>query len=224
VHLYLIRHGQTPSNVAGVLDSAFPGAGLTGLGQAQAQALPAAFAGRGLSAVYVSPLLRTRETAEPLAGALGLPAQVVPGLEEIFAGDLETRSDPASRQQYVDCVLAWMGGDLGRPMPGGPDGHSFLERFDAAVESIAARHTDSDAVAVVSHGAAIRCYTALRTDLTLETSTRLVVMNTGGALLEGRPGSWRVEHWQTEPYGGTAREDFPAEDVQRMTCGKWTVS
>ena len=35
--LHLVRHGQTPSNVAGALDTALPGAPLTELGREQAE-------------------------------------------------------------------------------------------------------------------------------------------------------------------------------------------
>ncbi|MDP5226321.1 MULTISPECIES: histidine phosphatase family protein [Arthrobacter] len=213
MRIYFIRHGQTPSNVEGALDTAFPGAALSGLGEAQAAALPAAFETLGLRGVYVSPLLRTRQTAAPLAAALGLEAQVLPGLAEIPAGELEMLSDDGSLRRYVDCVRAWMHGELGRAMPGGPDGHTFVDRFDAAIASIAARHADDDAVAVVSHGAAIRCYAALRTDLTEERRAGLMIMNTGGAVVDGRPGAWRLTHWQTEPFGGAALEDRSAEDV-----------
>jgi probable phosphoglycerate mutase len=67
VRLLLIRHGQTPHNVTGALDTAFPGAGLTALGEAQARALPTALSGETISAIYASPLVRTQLTATPLA-------------------------------------------------------------------------------------------------------------------------------------------------------------
>ncbi|MHA7280954.1 hypothetical protein ACX80H_14535 [Arthrobacter sp. MDT2-2] len=39
----MIRHGQTPNNVTGHLNTAFPGAGLSALGKQQALAAPAVF-------------------------------------------------------------------------------------------------------------------------------------------------------------------------------------
>ncbi|BCW50626.1 hypothetical protein StoSoilB13_29680 (plasmid) [Arthrobacter sp. StoSoilB13] len=48
--LLLIRHGQTPGNVAGQLDTAFPGPGLTELGERQAAALPEALADESIQA------------------------------------------------------------------------------------------------------------------------------------------------------------------------------
>ena len=45
MRLLLIRHGQTPSNVLGALDTLVPGPGLTPLGLEQAAAIPDALAG-----------------------------------------------------------------------------------------------------------------------------------------------------------------------------------
>ena len=44
MRLLLIRHGQTPSNLKFLLDTAVPGAALTELGERQAAALPEALA------------------------------------------------------------------------------------------------------------------------------------------------------------------------------------
>lgn len=89
MRLYLIRHGQTPSNVQRLLDTGEPGPGLTELGRQQAEALPEALAGAGIEALYASSLVRTQLTARPLADALGLEPAIRPGLREIGAGDLE---------------------------------------------------------------------------------------------------------------------------------------
>lgn len=72
MRLLLIRYGQTPSNVAGLLDTRIPGPGLTDLGRRQAEALPALLAEEGIGALLVSTMRRTHESAAPLAAALPL--------------------------------------------------------------------------------------------------------------------------------------------------------
>lgn len=214
MRLLLIRHGQTPNNVAGALDTAAPGAGLTPLGQAQARALPAALADEDISAVHASPLLRARLTAAPLADARGLTVGVRAGLEEVSAGALEMRSDTEAVQAYVACLAAWMAEDLDRPMPGGPDGHAFAARYDAAVRDVLADHKQDDTVALVSHGAAIRVWTALRTGIDRDEATRLHLANTGFAVLTGDPGEgWTLARWHEQPAGGTGLDDAAARDV-----------
>lgn len=214
VRLLLIRHGQTPSNVAGELDTAVPGAGLTDLGRLQAAALPGALAHEQVGSLHVSPLRRTQETAAPVAAQLGLTPTVHPGLAEIGAGDLEMRADDASRAAYAECVAAWITGDLDRAMPGGHDAHPFLERYDAAVAAAVTGRGPHDTVVVVSHGAAIRAWTSLRArDVTGEEGVRLGIANTGAATLEGSPGDWQLVAWHGDPLGGAHLADDSALDV-----------
>ncbi|HET7430380.1 MAG TPA: histidine phosphatase family protein [Nocardioides sp.] len=215
MRLFLIRHGQTPANVAGELDTAPPGAGLTDLGHRQAAAVVTALAGERIAGVYASPLVRTQLTAEPLAHAHGLDVRVQPGLEEVRAGDLEMRTDEDAVAAYLGTLAGWMLGDLDRRMPGSHDGHAFLERYDAAVRAIAGRHRADDTVVAVSHGAAIRTWSAVRvSDLDAAAVTERRVMNTGGVLLAGDPDAgWRLERWSSEPLGGADLADRAAHDV-----------
>lgn len=214
MRLLLIRHGQTPNNVAGALDTAFPGAGLTALGQAQAKAIPGVLAGETIAGIYASPLVRTQLTAEPLAQVRELDVSVRAGLEEIPAGAFELRSDTDAVEAYVGCVARWMQGDLDHGLPGGTTGHEFIGRYGAALRTIAVEHDADDTVVVFSHGAAIRVYTALAAKLDPEVATELRLMNTGMSVLEGHPESgWELARWATEPLGGLALEDRGAHDV-----------
>lgn len=214
MRLLLIRHGQTPNNVAGALDTGFPGAVLTPLGQAQAEALPEALLDVELAGLYASRLVRTQLTAAPLAADRGLEVVVTPGLEEIAAAEYEMRTDEEAVQAYVECVAGWMAGELDRSLPGGSTGHAFWERYDAAVRSIAAEHGPDDTVAIISHGAAIRCFTTLAARLDVDAAYGLHLGNTGMAVLRGDPdGGWTLEQWHAEPLGGPALSDSGAHDV-----------
>lgn len=212
MRLLLIRHGQTPDNVAGRLGTAAPGPGLTALGREQAAVVPAALAGESIGALHVSTLLRTHETVRPLATALGLEPTVVDGFREVRAGDLEGRSDHASVSTYMGTVVSWVEGDLDRRMPGSEDGHEFFDRFDAAVaQAVAGGH---ETVAVVSHGAAIRGWCGARClDGAADFVSRHPLENTGVVTLEGGPDvGWRLLSWQGTPLGGLRYEDDDADD------------
>jgi broad specificity phosphatase PhoE len=209
VRLILIRHGETPSNVAGALDTAAPGAPLTPLGHRQAAAIPAVLTIERIAAVHASPLVRTQLTAAPLAKARGLDVVVSDGLEEIDAGHLEMRTDEDSIAAYSDTVAAWIGGDLAAAMPGGSDGHAFLGRYDAAVSAIAADQGDDATVVAFSHGAAIRTFAARHGG---PPEARL--LNTGAVVLEGSPyAGWAVTRWSRDPLGGAHLADDAARDV-----------
>ncbi|UUZ59127.1 histidine phosphatase family protein [Nocardioides sp. B-3] len=125
MRLYLLRHGQTHSNVSGALDTAFPGADLTDLGQRQAQAASRALEDRGIGAISVSTLARTHQTAGPTATQLGLTPVEHDGLREITAGDFEMRADETAVLGYLGTIAHWLEGDLASPMPGGETGTAF---------------------------------------------------------------------------------------------------
>ena len=212
MRLLLIRHGQTPSNVIGALDTARPGAGLSALGQAQAAAIPRVLERERIDGVYASVLTRTQLTGRPLARARGLDIRVREGLEEISAGDFEMRNDAEAVQAYVTAGWSWIRGDLAHAVSGGETGHDFFARYDAAIAEIAAQH---ETAAVVSHGAAIRVWAA-RTAANVddETAAYRRLHNTGMCVLEGDPDSgWELREWREEPLGGIDLEDQLAHDV-----------
>lgn len=216
MRLLLIRHGQTPANVRGELDTAAPGPALTDLGRAQAAAVPDALASERIDGIYASRLIRTQQTAAPLARVRGEMHRVVlPGIHEIEAGDLEGRTDEQAVRAYVDVIWAWAAGDLALRMPGGGDGHEFYGRFDSDLARVAAEHDQDATVAVFSHGAAIRVWTAARaTNIPREFPGRHHLENTGVVALTGSPGQgWLVTHWAGEPIGGAELNDPTAHDV-----------
>lgn len=221
MRLLLVRHGQTPHNVAGALDTAYPGAGLTPLGRRQAEAVPDALADESIDGVYASRLVRTQLTASPLARARGLEVAVRDGLEEVGAGELEMRADEEAVRTYVACAATWMRGELGHSMPGGSTGHEFLARFGAAVADLADTHGDAATVAVFSHGTAIRVFTALATGLEGDVAADLRIRNTGMSVIEGSPAAgWTLASWRPDPLGGVDLGDRRAHDVTGEAPGE----
>lgn len=213
--LLLIRHGQTPGNVLGQLDTAHPGPGLTELGERQAEALARSLANEPIEALYASTLVRTQITAAPLGRLHSLDVDVMDGLHEIEAGSLEKLTDHESHKRYMSTVFSWAAGDLDQRMPAGPDGHDFFERFDTAIARVLERASgDQATAAVVSHGAAIRTWAGRRAgDADHEFAAKHALANTGIVALEGDPDSgWRLIHWDGSPVGGLALADPTAED------------
>lgn len=215
MRILFIRHGQTPANVHGILDTLPPGPGLTTLGTQQATAIPTALGHEAIAAIYVSKLRRTHDTAAPLAAALGLAPIELPGLHEVEAGSLEGLADSGSVHSYMSTVFAWDDGHLDRAMPGGPDGTAFFTRFDADVAHMAASHPADATVVAFSHGAAIRIWTGSRVgNLGEGFTSEHHLDNTGVVVIEGSPETgWNALSWGGVPLGGTALSDPTAEDV-----------
>ncbi|MFE1439572.1 histidine phosphatase family protein [Streptomyces sp. NPDC058739] len=217
MRLLLIRHGQTTANLDYLLDTAFPGAPLTELGERQAAALVESVAEEDISAVYASPLTRTRRTAAPLADALGLEVRVRDGLREVAAGDMEMLPGLTGEgEAYFRTVVAWMHGDTALRMPGGESGEEVLARYDAVIAEAA----DSGAAtaAVVSHGAAIRLWTGVRAaNVDVSYAATHGLDNTGVVVLEGSPADgWKLLSWAGAPLpaGGTGPAGLPVEETR----------
>jgi probable phosphoglycerate mutase len=195
MRLFLIRHGQTPANVLGQLDTNHPGPGLTALGLEQASAIPALLRREAIDAIFTSTLQRTQLTAQPLATDRLMELRVAEGLHEIEAGSLEGLSDQASVRTYMETVFAWGAGDLNVRMPGSANGHAFFERFDADIEAAVA--TGADSAAVFSHGAAIRVWAAARSrNVPPQFAGTHDLANTGVVELQGTPrDGWTLINW-----------------------------
>lgn len=213
--LILVRHGRTIANVMSALDTAFPGQPLDEIGREQAATIPGRLEDAGLlegiSSLWVSPILRARQTMEPVEQATGLRATILPGLREVLAGDLEMATDERSVACYVDSTRAWMAGRLAARIPGSlEDGHDSLGRFDAAVRAIAehaadeapegASGTGGGAALLVSHGTVLRLWASLRAAADGGVDPLWVaehpLRNTGIAVVEGDPDSgWRLLDW-----------------------------
>ena len=212
MRLFLIRHGQTPANVLGQLDTAHPGPGLTQRGHEQALRVPDALSGEPIDALFASTLIRTQLTAAPLADARRLDVEVKKGLHEIEAGDLELRSDHHSVRRYLETVFAWGSGELDVVMPGGPDGHDFFGRYNADLREIA--ESGASSVAVVSHGAAIRVWVAAHaTNVAPSFAGENDLDNTGVVVVDGSfDEGWALTRWADQPVGGAELADATAAD------------
>lgn len=200
MRLLLIRHGQTPSNVAGRLDTAVPGPGLTELGLAQAAAIPRALEGERIGTIFASTQVRAQLTATPLAETLDRRLTVRDGIREIDAGDLEMRNDQDAVAEYHRASFSWIDGDLNERVPGGESGHDVFGRFDAVVDEASA--TGDETVAIIAHGQVLRVWAAAQAQATQRFASENPLHNTGMIVLNGTPGQWSLVDWRSEPLGG----------------------
>lgn len=207
MRLLLVRHGETPANVMGSLDTALPGPGLTDHGRDQAAAIPAALSGERIGGVWTSQALRTQETAAPLVEARGLRPVVLPGAHEIQAGVWERRTDPDAVTAYLETLGRWAHGELDVRMSGAESGNEVLERMDASIRSIA--ETGVGTGVLVSHGAIIRTWTCIRSaNLARNFARHNPLGNTGVVELQGDPESgWVTTAWMGTPLGGPGVDD-----------------
>jgi broad specificity phosphatase PhoE len=200
--LTFVRHAESLANEAGIINTQVPGPGLSETGQEQAEAIAPVLADMGFDGIYVSSMLRTQQTAQPMLNLLpGSSSQILPGLREISAGIFEgaSENEGLGRLGYVLAPITWLLGGRFVPVLGGEDGNSFDARVDGAIEQIA-DNGDENAVAF-AHGATIMFWVMMNVDnpdLGLLLSHQL--SNTESVVLEGSPeAGWTLVSWAGRP-------------------------
>jgi broad specificity phosphatase PhoE len=211
-----VRHGESEGNASGFIDTKTPGPPLTAAGEAQASALVGTLEPADYDAIYASTMLRTQQTATPLAAAKyeggnqadvtistdpynPVPADitVLNGLQEISAGIFE--GSPADsgigRIGYILAPVMWTLGLRFVRIPGSEDGNEFEARVNGALDQM---QTDgSENPVVFSHGATIMFWTMMNVDnpdlgLLLShplDNTDVVVVESNGE------GGWTLKSW-----------------------------
>ncbi len=132
---------------------------LDATGRAQATELAERAAAHGFRALWCSPLLRARETAEIVSGLIGLSPVEDPRLMETDAGDWTDRSFAEVRAQTPELFDAFVAGDPCFAFPGGESFAAQEDRVAAALEEVG--NGDLPAL-VVCHGMVIRAALARR--------------------------------------------------------------
>jgi broad specificity phosphatase PhoE len=151
-NLWLARHGQTDWNLQGRWQGQSPNApALNEAGQAQALAILDQVRELDFSAIYSSDLLRARQTAELLAGPLGLPVTHEPRLREMDLGLWEGMLYDDIRTQFPQEFAQRARDPMNMRAPCGESPLDVAERVLPAMDEIAARHP-GEPVLIVSHG------------------------------------------------------------------------
>ena len=155
--LIVIRHGASAALEPGETFELVEGHGdppLAPEGREQARRVAERLHGEPLRALFVTPLQRTHQTAEPLVAATGLEPQVIDDLREVHLGEWEgglfrlkvADGDPLALRMFEE--QSWS------VIPGAESDEAISTRVRAAIERIAAAHPDQR-VAAFAHGGTI---------------------------------------------------------------------
>jgi broad specificity phosphatase PhoE len=149
--IILVRHGSTVGNDHGLLHGRtdIP---LAESGRSQARRVADQLRrGGGLDAVYTSPLIRARTTAEEIATAAGVNPRIDPDLREFDFGDLEGIPFEELQSRYPDAYFSMLdpaGYDY--PFPNGESRKSIHERVSVSLDRIS-QANQSGRIVVVAH-------------------------------------------------------------------------
>lgn len=159
MNLLLMRHGQTEWN------HTMRTQGRTDIPLDETGRLQAAFAAERLrnahlDAVYTSPLLRARQTAEAVASRHGLPIIPNPLLVERDFGIWEGEEFSALVNRYPDAVRLWREDPVAYTPENAESLTDVLARCTAFLKELCARHADEETVLVVGHSIPLRLIVA----------------------------------------------------------------
>jgi broad specificity phosphatase PhoE len=158
--IFLVRHGQTTANAQQVIQGPRIDAELSHLGQQQASRVAKALAPVPLEAVYSSPLVRARQTAQAVVagrrqrandGHRHLAVQVVPELYEMDYGQFIGRTYRDVEPEMEQILDAWKMGFLATAFPGGESALVAQHRIRPFCTRLVECANEAD-IAVVAHG------------------------------------------------------------------------
>ncbi len=156
--LVLVRHGQTGWNAQagqerfrGRADGSTELAKVLPLdetGRAQARAVARRLQDEPLAALYASPLLRARQTLEPLGKARGQKIQPHDGLLDIDYGQLQGQRHADAADAYPELYSQWRTAPGRVQFPGGEGLRDVQRRVLAFLDEVTARHPGQTVVGV----------------------------------------------------------------------------
>ena len=156
--LIVVRHGSSAAAVPGEPFELIEGQSnppLSPDGEAQARALAERLAREPVTALYISTLDRTAQTAAPLAALTGLEPVVEPDLREVHVGELEGGRFRIAFAERDPVIVALLAEQRWEVIPGAESSAALAARVRGAVERIVAAVGPGAAAVVVSHGGVI---------------------------------------------------------------------
>jgi broad specificity phosphatase PhoE len=152
--IYLVRHGQTMLNAEGRFRGRLDPP-LDSQGELEAEALARWFGRFELTGIYSSPLLRTRQTAEPIGDALELPVHLEPGLLDLDYGDWTGLTKEEARAESPGAFARFLAHPTSSRPPGGESVYLMGKRVHEVLDRMAKRYSGGRVIAV-SHELALR--------------------------------------------------------------------
>ena len=192
--VFLARHGEAVYESALLSDS---GGWLSPRGREQAKALAASLASERIVRVWSSSMARAVQTAEIVAGALGVDVVVREGLREFGVGDhAGGAGDP---DPFAETFGSWLAGDLDARIAGAESGAEVVARVGEVLAEVADSHR-GEAALVISHGGAIcTAVPSLAGNLSRSHARDLPLANCDVVALEADADGWVARSWAGTP-------------------------
>jgi probable phosphoglycerate mutase len=191
--LILVRHGQTSWNLAAGVER-FRGRidlSLDETGRSQARRVAARLQNEPLAAAYCSPLLRTKQTIEPLAETLDLRVQPEDGLLDIDYGSFQGLTHSEAATTYPQEYTSWQTDPSQVSFPNGEDLSNVQGRLVSLLDALRTRH-QGQTVALVGHQIVNKVLACTLLGLDLDQIWRIGQETASINVFQEREGRWNT--------------------------------
>jgi probable phosphoglycerate mutase len=204
----LVRHGETDWNIErrlqGQIDTRLNETGLN-----QARKLGEALADTGLrfDALYVSDLLRTRQTAEYIALRSGLGMITTPALRERHFGCFQGLTYPEAEVRMPEAYKLFKARRPDYVPDSGESLMAFSHRVEDFLTRTAQRHP-GQTLLIVSHGGVLDIAYRLATRLELTQTRDFPIPNAALNWISHCDGTWNMERWADQSHLENSRDEI----------------
>src|SRR5512143_2938049 len=184
--MLLVRHGRSVWNAAGRIQGQID-IELDEVGRQQAERIADRLECEPIAAIYSSPLLRARSTAETIAARFNRPVTPDARLMEYDFGAISGMTWDEVAETHPDLANRWLEDPWAVPVGGSEGRVKFAARVMSAMQDICTRHP-AEHVAVVAHGGTFGVYLTAMLGLDLNRRHPFHLGNTSLSRVELREG------------------------------------
>lgn len=171
--ILLVRHGENDWVKKHRLAGWIEGIHLNENGRQQAAAAAERLAPLPVKAIYSSPVLRCRETADSIANRLNLPINTLDSMGEVRYGEWEGKKIGKLAKKKEWFTVQFYPSRM--RFPGGESLRAVQMRGVEAIEALAQSHEDQDIIVVVSHADIIKLVLAYYLGVHIDLFQRLII-------------------------------------------------
>ena len=151
MNIYILRHGETELNNNNILQGSDIDCDINKFGRIQSDKFFKKYKNYPFQKIYISQLKRTYQSVENFID-LGLPFDILEGLNEISWGEKQGQKDDIS--EYKQLVNSWVNGNLNEKFSYGESPLDVLKRLKFSIKKIIQDNFND--VLICTHGRALR--------------------------------------------------------------------
>ncbi len=155
IKLYVVRHGQTQHNVAGIIQG-HTDSPLTALGKSQARRTAKRLEEIRFDAIYTSDLGRAVATARIIAKKQNCEIIKTENLRESYMGEVQGLTRDLFEAKYPGAYERWISDSVHNRPPGAESIDDIIARCKAFTDKLVAEYPDDSKILAVTHGGPTR--------------------------------------------------------------------